>query len=211
MRKPDCHPDRPYQAKGMCSSCYMKDYDQKRGNGRRRKDPSEYSADFRKPPSKPRRNADCHPDRPHVALGMCRTCYQKDRPDRPRAVCHPERPLVANGLCGSCNMRTIYWGDPEKHRAASREASAKTRQRVRDQMIEAYGSKCACVNCPETDTAFLTLDHINGDGKQHRAKVGSHTYTDLRRQGWPQDGYRLLCWNCNGMTRGGRTCPHETQ
>jgi hypothetical protein len=38
--------------------------------------------------------------------------------------------------------------------------------------------------------------------------VGSHAYADLRRRGWPQDGYTLLCWNCNAMTRGGKTCPH---
>jgi hypothetical protein len=40
-------------------------------------------------------------------------------------------------------------------------------------------------------------------------KVGRHTYADLRRRRWPQEGYRLLCWNCNSMTRFGRTCPHE--
>lgn len=39
-------------------------------------------------------------------------------------------------------------------------------------------------------------------------KIGSHVYADLRRRGWPQEGYRLLCWNCNAMTRYGRTCPH---
>lgn len=78
-------------------------------------------------------------------------------------------------------------------------------------MIEAYGGRCACRNCPETNTAFLTLEHVNGDGAEHRAKVGSHTYADLRRKGWPQDGYTLLCWNCNALKRYGRTCPHEAE
>lgn len=76
-------------------------------------------------------------------------------------------------------------------------------------MVEAYGGRCVCVNCPETNPAFLTLDHVNGDGKAHRKKVGSHTYRDLKRQGWPKDGYRLLCWNCNAMIRFGDPCPHE--
>lgn len=40
-------------------------------------------------------------------------------------------------------------------------------------------------------------------------KVGSHIYAQLRREGYPQEGYRLLCWNCNAMTRGERPCPHE--
>lgn len=76
-------------------------------------------------------------------------------------------------------------------------------------MVAAYGGRCACRNCPETDPAFLTLDHVNGDGKEHRAIVGSHAYADLRRRGWPQDGFRLLCWNCNSMTRFAQVCPHE--
>jgi hypothetical protein len=52
---------------------------------------------------------------------------------------------------------------------------------------------------------------VNGDGKTHRLKVGSHVYADLRRRGFPQEGYRLLCWNCNSATRFGRTCPHEDE
>jgi len=76
-------------------------------------------------------------------------------------------------------------------------------------MVSAYGGRCACANCPETNSAFLCLDHVNGDGKAHRVKVGSHTYADLRRRGWPKEGFRLLCWNCNASTRFGRTCPHE--
>jgi len=85
------------------------------------------------------------------------------------------------------------------------------RKRNRDELIEAYGGQCACANCPETNSAFLTLEHINGGGKQHRAVVGRHAYADLRRRGWPKEGYTLLCWNCNAMTRFGRICPHEQQ
>src|SRR5260221_6067810 len=77
-----------------------------------------------------------------------------------------------------------------------------------DELVAAYGGRCSCPRCPETNPAFLTLEHLNGAGKAHRAKVGSHAYTDLRRRGWPKDGYTLLCWNCNAMTRFGRTCPH---
>lgn len=101
-----------------------------------------------------------------------------------------------------------YELDPEKFRARVRESQAAIRERNRRELIEAYGGKCACPNCPETNIAFLCLDHVNGDGKAHRMKVGSHTYADLRRKGFPQEGYRLLCWNCNSLTRFGRTCPH---
>lgn len=80
--------------------------------------------------------------------------------------------------------------------------------RIRAEMVEAYGSKCNCPLCPETNPAFLTLEHVNGDGRIHRART-RHIYEDLRKRGWPKEGFTLLCWNCNAMTRGGKTCPHE--
>lgn len=195
----------------MCDPCYQAWYTKNKRSERERKDPSEYSANYRKPPIKPARVPDCHPDRPHVALGLCRACYQKDRVGRPRAACHPDRPVVANGQCGMCLSRRRYWDDPEKYRQSARESGVASRTRLRAELVAAYGGRCACTKCPETNPAFLTLDHINGDGRAHRMKLGSHTYADLRRRGWPREGYRLLCWNCNAMTRFGRTCPHEEE
>lgn len=82
------------------------------------------------------------------------------------------------------------------------------RKRNRDELVAAYGGKCSCPACPEGNPAFLTLEHVNRDGGEHRKRVGSHVYADLRRRGFPQEGYTLLCWNCNAMTRYGKTCPH---
>lgn len=205
-----CHTDRPHHAKGLCSLCYMQQYDRNRAE-RNRKDPSEYASNYRVPPVKPPRVPDCHPDRKHEARGLCNACYQKEgRKSGPKlAACHPDRPALARGLCHQCYARERYWDDPKKFREEARRDGAEKRKRLRDEMVATYGGRCACANCPETNSAFLTLDHINGDGKAHRMKMGSHTYADLRRQGWPTEGYRLLCWNCNAMTRGGRMCPHE--
>lgn len=205
---PTCHPDRPHQALGLCPQCYMQQYDEKRT--RARKDPSEYAPNYRKPPVRTGRKPDCHPERKHVALGLCRACYQKDRPGRPRAECHTDRPAVADGKCASCYAKRRYHENPEEYQAKARQYGKEGRDRLRAEMLAAYGGRCACSKCPETNPAFLTLDHVGGGGKAHRAEVGSHSYRDLRRQGWPQDGYRLLCWNCNAMTRHG-ACPHELE
>lgn len=205
-----CHPDRPHQAFDLCSLCYQREYQSKH---RKRKDPSEYAPNYRRPPHAEARVPECgHPDAKHAAMGLCRACYQKTRREAGpgQATCHPDRPVLARGRCHQCYARERYWDDPEKYRNAARESQAETRKRVRDELVAAYGGKCACANCPETNPAFLCLDHINGDGKAHRMKMGSHTYADLRRRGWPQEGFRLLCWNCNSATRFGRTCPHET-
>lgn len=189
----------------MCSPCYFKQQNAKRPS--RRKDPSEYAQNYRKPPRKLARIPDCHPDREHVANGLCAECY-RNRDDRPLATCHPDQPLVALGLCAACHSKRRYDLDPETARRLSRESQARTRKRNRDELLAAYGGKCACPKCPETNRAFLTLEHINGGGKEHRKQVGSHSYADLRRRGYPQDGYTLLCWNCNAGSRFTGTCPH---
>ena len=193
----------------MCSPCYQSWYQKNKRPPRQRKDPSEYAENYRKFVRAPPRIPDCHPDKPHAAHGLCDGCYQKENSLKPRATCHPSRGHVANGLCRSCLSKDQYWGDPETARKTARESGMRVRARLRTEMLEAYGNKCACPKCPETNPDFLCLDHINGDGKFHRLKVGSHTYTDLRKRGWPQGGYRLLCWNCNSGTRWGRPCPHE--
>lgn len=206
-----CHPERALYAKGMCHPCYMRDYDTNRRRPRPRKDPSEYAANYRRPPRQEARAPECHPDRKHAANGLCGACYQRERAERPRATCHPARAMLADGLCRACYSKRRYWANPDEYRAKARERGAELRRRMREELVEAYGGRCVCPRCPETDPAFLTLDHVNGDGQAHRLKLGSHTYADLRRRGWPTEGYRLLCWNCNAMTRGGRTCPHEQE
>lgn len=209
MRVPECHPDRAHQAKGLCAQCYLKQYDAARNpvrGQRRRKDPSEYAENFRRPPTRVARVPECgHPDRKHVALGQCGPCYRKGGR---MATCHPDKRLVADGLCTTCYSKRRYDTDPETARRLQRESQARTRKRARDQLLAAYGGRCACPRCPETDTAFLTLEHIGGGGRQHRKAVGSHTYADLRRRGYPQDGYTLLCWNCNAGSRLTGVCPH---
>jgi len=189
----------------MCHQCYLKDYDAKH---RKPKDPSEYAPNYRKPPHPPKRNADCHPDRPNHAKGLCVRCYMNQRTNSVRATCHPHKPHVADGLCARCYSKRQYDMDPEKAREQNRRFQAAARKRLRDDLVAAYGGRCSCPRCPETNSAFLTLEHVNGDGRAHRMKMGSHTYADLRRRGFPQEGYTLLCWNCNAMTRFGRTCPH---
>ena len=90
---------------------------------------------------------------------------------------------------------------------------------IRRAAIEAYGGmKCAC--CGETIEQFLTIDHINNDGAEHRkslgrkignGKGGSATiYTWLKNNNYPP-GFQVLCMNCNhGKSRNKGVCPHKT-
>jgi hypothetical protein len=84
--------------------------------------------------------------------------------------------------------------------------------KLRAEMVAAYGGKCSC--CGETELVFLTLEHINGDGAYHRELLrtlgGYKVWADLRRRGWPKDGFTILCWNCHMATCHGRPCPHKS-
>jgi len=76
-------------------------------------------------------------------------------------------------------------------------------------MFDAYGSVCAC--CSEEERIFLTLDHeLRNGGEHRRLHKGGNVLYDLRNREWPQDeGYRILCMNCNFAMRWGRKCPHD--
>ncbi len=83
------------------------------------------------------------------------------------------------------------------------------RQELKAEMVAAYGGCCAC--CGETEIAFLSLDHTNGGGAADRETHGGRDplVKSLKRRGWPKEGYRILCMNCNIATKFGRTCPHQ--
>lgn len=74
-------------------------------------------------------------------------------------------------------------------------------------VIDGYGGKCSC--CGESHPEFLSIDHINGNGKEHRKLVGTRLYAILIREGFPKDNYRLLCMNCNFAIGHFGYCPHQ--
>jgi hypothetical protein len=87
--------------------------------------------------------------------------------------------------------------------------------RLRREVFEAYGGmKCAC--CGETEETFLTLDHINNDGAEHRRslsktgrKVTSGVWHWIKRNNFPP-GFQVLCMNCNfSKFRNNGVCAHK--
>jgi hypothetical protein len=97
-------------------------------------------------------------------------------------------------ICRSCHVKD------------SIERSRKIRQLT----LEHYGGnppKCAC--CGESNTEFLVIDHINGNGNKHREEIKNcPIHTHLKARGFP-DGYRVLCANCNHSLGIWGYCPHQ--
>jgi hypothetical protein len=85
-------------------------------------------------------------------------------------------------------------------------------RRQHEAMLAYGGYVCAC--CGETEPLFLSIDHIECDGAEHRKKLGksangSGFYRWLRDNKYPP-GFQVLCMNCNhGRMRNGGLCPHQ--
>lgn len=128
----------------------------------------------------------------------------------------------------NARRRQLYAASPDKHRERQRtyksgDAKPKVleanrawqtayRARLRTEMFAAYGSRCKC--CGEREPLFLQLDHVENDGHLDRKahKTSNKLFAHLKRQGWPQDRYQLLCANCNfGKLMNGGVCPHQSK
>lgn len=72
------------------------------------------------------------------------------------------------------------------------------RRNLRIEAINKYGG-CKCAMCPETRIGALTINHIDGGGRQHRSSIGSggtQFFRWLKNNNYPE-GYNVLCSNCN--------------
>lgn len=94
-------------------------------------------------------------------------------------------------------MKTVPLPRSEQPRRVSQQQRhvEKTRKRVFDH----YGRICGCCGAEED----LSIDHINGDGAEHREQLtgdrrrGSYRfYLWLIRNGYPE-GFQVLCRRCN--------------
>lgn len=126
----------------------------------------------------------------------------------------------------NARRRELYAAEPETHRARQKDYKAGDakprvleanrvwqlgyRKALRAEMLEAYGSRCKC--CGEKQQEFLQLDHVENDGHLDRKlhRTSNKLFAHLKRAGWPQNRYQLLCANCNfGKRMNGGVCPHQ--
>jgi hypothetical protein len=96
----------------------------------------------------------------------------------------------------------------QKKSSTRKEYHRQYYRQLKQRVIDAYGGKCLC--CGETHFEFLTIDHINGGGRKDRMKhKGAGFYAHLEKRGFPKQGYRLLCMNCNFALGKYGHCPHQ--
>lgn len=102
-----------------------------------------------------------------------------------------------------------------RYRERHPDRVARTYWNLKACVMNAYGGQCAC--CGERQIEFLSIDHVDGSGADHREALGDRrqasgkkTYEWLRDNDFPQDGrFQVLCANCNAGKRRTGVCPHE--
>lgn len=99
--------------------------------------------------------------------------------------------------CVDCNKPVIDGQRRcEFHRKKRAEYANRTYAIARRAVLDHFGSRCAY--CGEEREFFLTVDHVNDDGVEHRKEVGGgRLYRWLVAENFPP-GFQILCYNCNG-------------
>lgn len=98
----------------------------------------------------------------------------------------------------------------DERRDDQRNYSRAYNRRLRQEALDRYGRWCRC--CGEAHEEFLAIDHVEGNGNNHRRQIGStggmNMYLWLKRNGYPA-GFRTLCHNCNLAIGFYGYCPHR--
>lgn len=128
--------------------------------------------------------------------------------------CRQERPFTDEFF--PLRKRRVFGLDTKCRQCVNTDARAVNkpeRDRLRIQILTHYGrnGELACTCCGEAREEFLTLDHVNGNGKEDRKKYpATMLFRRLRRNNYPT-GYRTLCYNCNCSLGIRGYCPHENE
>ena len=134
-------------------------------------------------------------------------CCRKCRVELTETNWYPSYRRAKHYECKLCSRKSAK----EYSATHDRKPAWRKKSRVRKtRIISEYGGRCCC--CGDTHFEFLTIDHINGGGLQHRREIGrGNFYNWLKQNGYPKSGFRLLCMNCNFAVGHYGACPHQTE
>ena len=149
-------------------------------------------------------------------LRVCRVCgieaHNKEELDN--FAPQPNSKYKKANICKSCKSDYKRGWKLKKGKEYHKKQNRKWKQKIKTTVMNLYGKKCAC--CGETNLGFLTMDHINNDGKGERKVFGSGygMYVHMRDLFYKDKNkalskYQILCWNCNvGKQHNNGVCPH---
>jgi hypothetical protein len=135
----------------------------------------------------------------------CRVCVSKK--GRHYREAKPETVLETKRRYRESHVEELREQDRVRHAAEPEKFAARYREwheALRAKVFDHYGWACACCGTSEN----LTVDHIHGDGAQHRAEIGpgsDRIYYWLVSNDFPP-GFQTLCNSCNSSKSDGERC-----
>lgn len=107
------------------------------------------------------------------------------------------------------NVKAYYQCNKAQIKERARFRWAKEKFEVMAHLCGTSEPFCQC--CGELEIKFLSIDHINGDGRKLRVKDKSHKNSCrwIKKHGYPE-GFQVLCHNCNFAKGHFDSCPHQT-
>lgn len=137
-------------------------------------------------------------------LKRCNVCHEKIKiKERNRRI-----KLREQSVCRRCRAKL------DRDFVVCSVCAAKRKlfdQKIKDEVYSYYGGyKCNCPGCLITETYFLTIDHIENNGTQHRKAIKYVSIVKwLKNNNFPS-GYQVLCMNCQfGKKHNNGVCPCE--
>jgi hypothetical protein len=101
-------------------------------------------------------------------------------------------------------------GYHNNHKEEINKHKREYRKNIRDLVLLYYSDtlypRCNC--CKITQKEFLCIDHINGNGAEHRKTFKGYIYLYLIKNGFPE-GYQILCNSCNRSKGKNQCCIHH--
>lgn len=143
--------------------------------------------------------------RNYINAGCCRDCGASSTDYKLCEVCRRKaadsmlstaHDRAARECCKRCGKQSITAHCPECKKKFKNERQALVRE-----VYEYYGG-CYCACCGEDEFLFLTIDHIDNNGSEHRKRLPYGKFTTgvnmarwLKKNSYP-NGFQVLCINC---------------
>lgn len=122
---------------------------------------------------------------------ICKECYNKEHAQFQSS--HREQYYAKNRDKHIEYLRKRMRDNPELVRSQSNASYHK----VRFEVLSHYSPDLCCVKCGfNGHISALSIDHINGDGADHRRQLGgSNMYRWIKNNDFPNT-FQVLCMNC---------------
>lgn len=129
--------------------------------------------------------------------GLCRKCgkiHIVNSSSKIKPILHVE--YNSNGMFNRKEYMAKYSEIYRKHNIKHlQKYMKKYTKNIFIKVISHYSNgTMKCALCNENRVLGLSIDHINGKGKEHR-KIVKHLYPWLIKNNFPE-GYQVLCMNC---------------